>query len=82
MKCRALSQIAECESELNHVDEAERLFLQCAEILMESTLHATDYGDIAPLIYALLSLNDDDLDQAAGGVYSIPGILPDPTTVL
>lgn len=63
MKCRALSQIAECESELNHVDEAERLFLQCAEILMESTLHATNYGDIDPLIYALLSLNDLYIDN-------------------
>ena len=63
MKCRALSQIAECESELNHVDEAERLFLQCAEILMESTLHTTDYGDIDPLIYTLLSLNDLYIDN-------------------
>ena len=63
MKCRALSQIAECESELNHVDEAERLFLQCAEILMESTLHATDYGEIDPLIYTLLSLNDLYIDN-------------------
>ena len=47
----------------NLVDEAERLFLQCAEILMESTLHATDYGDIAPLIYTLLSLNDLYIDN-------------------
>ena len=63
MKCRALSQIAECESELNHVDEAERLFLQCTEILMENTQHATDYADIDPLIYALLSLNDLYIDN-------------------
>ena len=63
MKCRALSQIAECESELNHVDEAERLFLQCADILMESTLRATDYADIDPLIYTLLSLNDLYIDN-------------------
>ena len=63
MKCRALSQIAECESELNHVDEAERLFLQCTDILMESTLHATDYADIDPLIYTLLSLNDLYIDN-------------------
>jgi len=26
MRCSALSQMAECESELNHIDEAERLF--------------------------------------------------------
>ena len=63
MKCRALSQIAECESELNHVDEAERLFLQCTDILMESTQRATDYGEIDPLIYTLLSLNDLYIDN-------------------
>ena len=63
MKCRALSQIAECESELNHVDESERLFLQCIEILMESTLRATDYEDVDPLIYTLLSLNDLYIDN-------------------
>ena len=63
MKCRALSQIAECESEMNHVDESERLFLQCIEMLMESTQHATDYGDIDPLIYTLLSLNDLYIDN-------------------
>ena len=63
MKCRALSQIAECESELNHIDEAERLFLQCVEILMGSTLYATDYADIDPLIYTLLSLNDLYIDN-------------------
>ena len=63
MKCRALSQIAECESELNHVDEAERLFLQCTDILMESTQRATSYTDIDPLIYSLLSLNDLYIDN-------------------
>ena len=63
MKCRALSQIAECESELNHVDEAERQFLQCTDILMESTRHATDYGEIDPLIYTLLSLSDLYIDN-------------------
>ena len=63
MKCRALSQIAECESELNHIAESERLFLQCAEILMENTQHATDYADIDPLIYTLLSLNDLYIDN-------------------
>ena len=63
MKCRALSQIAECESELNHVDEAEQLFLQCTDILMESTQRATSYGDMDPLIYTLLSLNDLYIDN-------------------
>ena len=63
MKCRALSQMADCESELNHIDEAERLFLQSIDIMMESTLSATDYADIDPLIYTLLSLNDLYLDN-------------------
>ena len=63
MKCRALSQIAECESELNHIDESERLFLQCTEMLMASTQHTTDYGEIDPLIYTLLSLNDLYIDN-------------------
>lgn len=63
MRCRALTLIAECESELNHIDESERLFLQCVDMLMESTESATDYSDIDPLIYALLSLNDLYIDN-------------------
>jgi len=63
MRCRALTLIAECESELNHIDESERLFLQCVDMLMQSTVNATNYGDIDPLIYALLSLNDLYIDN-------------------
>lgn len=63
MRCRALTLIAECESELNHIDESERLFLQCIDMLMQSTVSATDYSDIDPLIYALLSLNDLYIDN-------------------
>ena len=63
MRCRALTLIAECESELNHIDEAELLFLQCVDMLMQSTESATDYSDIDPLIYALLSLNDLYIDN-------------------
>ncbi len=63
MRCRALTLIAECESELNHIYESERLFLQCVDMLMESTVGATNYGDIDPLIYALLSLNDLYIDN-------------------
>jgi AraC-like DNA-binding protein len=63
MRCRALTMIAECESELKHIAEAERLFLQCVAILMESTQYATGYEDIDPLIYALLSLNDLYIDN-------------------
>ena len=63
MRCRALTLIAECESELNHIDESERLLLQCVDMLMESTVGATNYGDIDPLIYALLSLNDLYIDN-------------------
>ena len=58
MKCRALMQMADCENKLGHIAESERLFVQCVDILMESTQHATSYGEIDPLIYTLLSLND------------------------
>ena len=63
MKCRALSQMADCESELNHISEAERLFLQSIDILMESTRQTTRFSDIDPLIYTLLALNDLYLDN-------------------
>ena len=63
VKCRALSQMAECESELNHVTEAEHLFLQCVDLLMESTQHTDQCDDIDPLIYTLLALNDLYLDN-------------------
>ncbi|MBR1546639.1 MAG: hypothetical protein IJ633_07605, partial [Prevotella sp.] len=58
MKCRALMQMADCESKLGHIEESEMLFLQCINLLIESTQHATDYGEIDPLIHTLLSLND------------------------
>ncbi len=63
MKCRALTQMADCESNLGHIAESERLFLQCIDIMMESTQHATGYGEIDPLIFALLSLNDLYIDN-------------------
>lgn len=63
IKCRALSQMANCESELNHIDEAERLLLQGIDILMGSTQQATRFDEIDPLIYTLLSLNDLYLDN-------------------
>ena len=63
MKCRALMQMADCESKLGHIAAAEKLFLQCIENLMASTQHATDYGEIDPLIYTLLSLNDLYIDN-------------------
>ena len=44
MKCRALMQMANCESKLGHIAESEQLFLQCIDDLMASTQHATDYG--------------------------------------
>ena len=58
MKCRALSKMADCENKLGHIAESERLFLQCLDILMECTQHATSFSEIDPLIYTLLSLND------------------------
>ena len=63
MKCRALMQMADCESKLGHIAESEQLFLQGIDVLMTSTQHATDYGEIDPLIYTLLSLNDLYIDN-------------------
>ena len=62
-KCRALMQMADCESKLGHIAESEQLFLQCIDLLMESTQHAAGYGEIDPLIYTLLSLNDLYIDN-------------------
>ena len=58
MKCRALTQMANCENDLGHIAESERLYLQCIDILMESTQNAISFSEIDPLIFALLSLND------------------------
>ena len=63
MKCRALTQMADCENKLGHIAESERLFLQCIDMLMESTQHATSFSEIDPLIYTLLSLNDLYIDN-------------------
>ena len=63
MKCRALTQMADCENKLGHIAESERLFLQCIDIQMESTQHATSFSEIDPLIYTLLSLNDLYIDN-------------------
>ena len=63
MKGRALSQMADCENNLGHIAESERLFLQCIDIMMESTKHATSFSEIDPLIYTLLSLNDLYIDN-------------------
>ncbi len=62
-KCRALMQMADCENKLGHTAESEQLYLQCIDDLMTSTQHATDYGQIDPLIYTLLSLNDLYIDH-------------------
>ncbi len=58
MRCRALTQMAECESGLHHIAESERLYQQSIDILMESTRRTAKSRDVAPLIYTLLSLND------------------------
>ena len=63
MKCRALIKMSDCENKLGHIAESERLFLQCIDILMESTQHATGFSEIDPLIYTLLSLNDLYIDN-------------------
>lgn len=63
IKCRALAQMADCEGELNHISEAERLFQQSIDIMLESTHHTSRFSDIDPLFYSLLSLNDLYLDN-------------------
>ena len=63
MKCRAIMQMADCENKLGHITESEQLYLQCIDDLMTSTQRATDYGEIDPLIYTLLSLNDLYIDN-------------------
>ena len=63
VRCRALVQMADCENELGHIAESEQLFLQCTNLLMESTRHATSFSEIDPLIYTLLSLNDLYIDN-------------------
>ena len=63
MKCRALMQMADCENKLGRIAESEQLYLQCIDDLMTSTQRATDYGEIDPLIYTLLSLNDLYIDN-------------------
>ena len=63
MKCRAIMQMADCENKLGHIAESEQLYLQCIDDLMTSTQRATDYGEIDPLIYTLLSLNDLYIDN-------------------
>lgn len=63
MKCRALMQMADCENKLGHIAESEQLYLQCIDDLMTSTQRATDYGEIDPLIYTFLSLNDLYIDN-------------------
>ena len=63
MKCRALELMAGCESELGHVDKAERLYLQSIDILMESTQHTSRSGNVYTLVYTLLSLNDLYLEK-------------------
>ena len=63
MKCRALTQMANCENDLGHIAESELLYLQCIDIMMESTQHATSFSEIDPLIFALLSLNNLYIDN-------------------
>jgi len=67
MQCRALSQMADCESELNHLDEAERLFLQSIDLSMEGTQRAASFSDVDPLFYSLLALSDLYLDNGMAG---------------
>ena len=58
----ALVQMAECEEKLNHIDEAERLYLECLDMQRVCISEATDPWELEPLMYTLLAMGDLYLD--------------------
>lgn len=63
MRGRALVQMAECEEALNHIDEAERLYLECLDIHRVCLSEASNSLELDALIYPLLATNDLYLDH-------------------
>lgn len=63
MRGRALVQLAECEEALHHIDEAERLYLECLDIHRICLSEASDPWDLDPLIFTLLTTNDLYIDH-------------------
>lgn len=63
MRGRALVQMAECEEALNHIDEAESLYLECLDIHRVCLSEASNSLELDALIYPLLATNDLYLDH-------------------
>ena len=63
MRGRALVQMAECEEALNHIDEAEELYLECLDMHRVCLSEASNPWDLDPLIFLLLAINDLYLDH-------------------
>ena len=57
-KCKALTQMAECEEKLNHFDEAERLYLEGINLMMENVKPPTRPLYVDPLMFTLLTATD------------------------
>ena len=63
MRSSALTRKAECEIHTGHTDEAERLYLECIDILMKGMTHPKSYWEIDPLFYAILETSDFYLEH-------------------
>ena len=63
MRGRALVQMAECEEALNHIDETERLYLECLDMQRVCLSEASDPWDLDPLVFTLLATNDLYIDH-------------------
>lgn len=63
MRSSALTRKAECAIHTGHTDEAERLYLECIDILMEGMTHPKSYWEIDPLFYAILETSDFYLEH-------------------
>ena len=58
MKARALTLKADCEQDLGHDDQAERLYLESIDVMTKGVKCPRDYGDIDPLFYSLLEATE------------------------
>ena len=58
IRCNALERKAECENHIGHFDEAERLYLESIDLMMEGMKQPKDYWEIDPLFYGILEMTD------------------------
>lgn len=63
MRSSAMTRKAECELHTGHPDQAERLYRESIEILMDGMTHPKDYWEIDPLFYGILELTDFYLEH-------------------